>query len=352
MDIKCSKTDLIYALNLVQKTNAENLLLELCSYDLTIAGNSLEMGIFCTMPVVEKSESSDRIVVNSKVFGEIVRKLPDCEVRIETEDNVLKINSGKAKFTIVLSNEEYPPISFIDESNSVLLKNCKQAIKQTVFASEQADTGRPMLQGVLIDSKAFVALDGSKMAVKRIETGVNDVELIVPAKVLIEILKLPEENILMSYSDKQVMFTTEDKRAKFITRLINGSFVQYEQLLKGKVSSTVINVGVAELVNSLERSVLVATDNKKYPVVLTVKDTVLNISTTADKGFFSEDIELKDCVGKELTIGFNAKNLITCLKAVETETVEMNMGSELQPCFIEGDDYTFLVMPVRLANNF
>ena len=109
MDIKCSKTDLIYALNLVQKTNAENLLLELCSYDLTIAGNSLEMGIFCTMPVVEKSESSDRIVVNSKVFGEIVRKLPDCEVRIETEDNVLKINSGKAKFTIVL-NEEYPAL--------------------------------------------------------------------------------------------------------------------------------------------------------------------------------------------------------------------------------------------------
>ena len=92
---------------------------------------------------------------------------------------------------------------------------------------------------------------------------------------------------------------------------------------------------------------MVVEKENKYPVVLNISNETLNLSVKTTVGLFEEEIPIRKS-GINLTIGFNARNLIDSLKAVDTEKIEMTFKNDTQACRINGTDYTFLVMPVRI----
>jgi DNA polymerase-3 subunit beta len=344
MKVNCSKSSLVNSL----KTNAENILLTAEDNVLSITGNTYEMGV--VQKIDANTEINGTAVVNARIFNDIVRKLPSDQVMIEAEsETVLLIKSGTAIFKIMQLNTPYPPVSFIDESNQLTIETSKlhEAIKQTIFATTQEIASKPIFRGVYINGDVLVALDGTKMAQKRLQLNIEGSELIVPSKVLNEVLKLNSKEIAICYSDKQIMFRTDD--TAIVASLINGPYVPHERLLNKDAVNLEIVASTEAIIGSLERCLVVSNDDKR-PVVIKISDNVLNISINAMIGKFNEDIEVEQS-GNDLTIGFNAKHMLACLKAVNTEKVKLAFGNQTQPCFVLGEDYTFLVMPVRLQQN-
>ena len=339
MKFRCFKTDLTKMLRL----NVDEVLLSVSNEIMTITSNNYDIAIVNRISGITLEEGT--ALVDAKTFANIVRKLPDINVYLEKQNSILLIESGKAKFQIQVFNKEYPQVSYIQETNGVEVEFAKleKALRQTMFAAS-TDAIEPIFTGVYMDGENFVALDSVKMAAKKMDLNINQ-KIIVPVKVLNEVLKFDTDKVEIFCSDKQIMFRTD--KTDIIGRLIVGDFIDYRKLLNGtSVNNVSIEVNTEDLINALERALVVEKENK-YPVVLNISNETLNLSVKTTVGLFEEEIPIRKS-GINLTIGFNARNLIDSLKAVDTEKIEMTFKNDTQACRMNGPDYTFLVMPVRI----
>lgn len=364
MKFTCNRDNLIEGINVVQRAISgkttmpilEGILLEV-SEELKMTANDLDLGITYEIPAIIEEVGS--ILVSSKTFGDIIRKLPDIYVTIETSDinNLVIITSGKAKFEIAMMDvEEYPQVNFLNENDTITFENelLKNLIKQSIFATADDDT-KPMFKGVFVEKEGktinFVALDGSKMALKY-ATMDNDIEfkLLIPNRILSEVLKviqLSDENISMCSSDSQVMFF--NSHFKIISPLIKSEYVKYRDLFPREDKLHVV-VSTKDFLSAIERSALVMQDSTKYPMVLKFDMDEIVINAKAERGTLEERLPAQ-INGDNITIGFNTRNFIDCLKVIEDETISLYFTTSLGPCIVKGEeynDYKFLVMPVRL----
>ncbi|NLN05728.1 MAG: DNA polymerase III subunit beta [Clostridiaceae bacterium] len=364
MKFTCNRDNLVEAVNVVQRAISgkttmpilEGILIEVVE-ELKMTANDLDLGITYEIPAIIEEVGS--VLVSSKTFADIVRKLPDIYVTIETSEanNLIIITSGKARFEITMMDiDEYPQVSFIDEDESVTFENevLKGLIKQSIFATADDDT-KPMFKGVFIDKEGktinFVALCNSKMAVKHAAMN-NDKEfkILVPKRILSEVykvLQLSDEDMAMAWSNTQVMFF--NSHFKIISRLINSDYLKYRDLIPREDKLHVV-VSTKDFLNAIERSALVMQDSSKYPMVLTTDMDEIVITAKAEKGFSEERLPAQ-VNGSSITIGFNTSNFIDCLKVIDDENISLHFTTSLGPCIVRGeeyDDYVFLVMPVRL----
>lgn len=364
MKFTCNRDNLIEGINVVQRAIStktampilEGILIEV-KEELKMTANDLDLGITYEVPAI--IEEIGTILVNSKTFGDIIRKLPDIYVTIETSDvnNLVIITSGKAKFEITMMDvDEYPQVNFINEDNFVTFDNSilKNLIKQSIFATTQEEA-KAMFKGVFVEKEGkfinFVALDGSKMAVKFISMeNDNEFKLLIPARILNEVYKvtqMTDENLSMCSSDSQVMFYNSHFR--IISRLIKSDFLKYRDLIPREEKVHVV-VSTKDLLSAIERASLVMVDNKKFPMVVGMDMDELVINSKGENGTSEERLPAQ-INGENITIGFNTKNFIDCLKVIEDETIALSFTTSLGPCIIRGEehnDFTFLVMPVRL----
>lgn len=364
MKFTCNRDNLVEAVNVVQRAISgkttmpilEGILIEVVE-ELKMTANDLDLGITYEIPAIIEEVGS--VLVSSKTFGDIVRKLPDIYVTIETSDvnNLVIITSGKARFEITMMDiDEYPQVNFIEENENVTFENevLKNLIKQSIFATADDDT-KPMFKGVFVEKEGrtinFVALDGSKMALKY-ATMDNDYEfkMLIPNRILSEVykvLQISEEAMSMCSSKTQVMFY--NSHFKIISRLINSEYVKYRDLIPREDKLHVI-VSTKEFLSAIERSALVMQDSSKYPMVLTTDMDEIVLTAKAEKGYSEERLPAQ-VNGGSITIGFNTRNFIDCLKVIEDETISLHFTTSLGPCIVRGEennDFVFLVMPVRL----
>ncbi|BEP27671.1 DNA polymerase III subunit beta [Helicovermis profundi] len=368
MNFSCNQTILSDSINIVQKAVSlkttkpilKGILLKAYNNQLKLVGNNLSIGIENTIEANVKKEGS--IVISSKLFGEIIRKLPNETINFSVnENNVIDITCLNTKFSIQgQSALEFPEIEEIDnteeyEINSLIFKNM---IRQTIFAIS-LDDSRPILTGSLIEIKndnlSMVSIDGYRLSLKNISIDSDFVnKAVIPGKTLSEVNKIlsqlneNNEKIKISITDKHIMFNIE--KIKIISRLLDGEFIKYDQIIPNEFNS-IVKINTSELLRSIERASLLAIESKSNTIKMIFKNSNLNISTNVEIGSVDEnvDIELK---GKEIEIGFNPKYLMDALKIIDSEEVIMKLTTSVSPCIIkpvDDESYTYLILPVRLS---
>ena len=302
---------------------------------------------------------SGNIVVDAKILGEIVRKLPNAEVTISTEENnILKIECLKSVFDLIHMNaEEFPSLPTIDVDKVFdipqgLLKNM---IKGTLFATAQDET-RPILQGILFevkDSKLnLVALDGYRLALRReFIDNTNDISRVIPGKTFNEVSKILDDAntiVKIMFTKNHILFNMG--KTKIISRLLEGDFISYSSLLP-KEYKILVEVNKQELQNGIERASLMAKDGNTNLVKFNISNDNMVITSNSQIGKVREEVAV-EMQGEDLQIAFNSKYLIDVLKAMEEETIQLKLTSSVAPCIIKNkgnDDCEYLVLPVRMA---
>ena len=366
MKIIILKQDLLEAINIVQKAIMakatlpvlEGIYIE-ADEKLKLIGNNFDFAIEYNLEtdILEKGS----IVINARMFGDIIRKLPDAPVSIEvSENNIVKIECLNSYFEIKgMDSSSYPlpPAYKNDISFTISQTSLKDLIRQTIFAVG-SDENRKIMTGSLIEVEngeiKIVALDGFRMAVSNsiIKEDVS-FKVVVPGKNMNEILRILEtsdEYLTVSLSGNIISFVFNNCRIS--SNILDGEFMNYTSYIPTKFE-TVITVNTKDLIDSLERASLITSDDKRYPVKFSINENDMLVSSTADVGISKEQIKIENN-GSPLMIGFNPRYFIDALKVISDEEIKISFTSSIGPCIItaiDHDKYLYLILPVRIRNN-
>lgn len=364
MLFKCEKASLQEAINTAQKAVTgkstmpilEGLLITARGGRLIILGSDIDLCIESKIDAHIEEEGS--IVVDCKLFGELIRKLPNDEVTIKTiENNSIEITCQKSKSTLIyMRSDDYPSLPEINQDIKLTVsqKLLKNMIKGTIFAVAQEET-RPILTGVLFEVKDktlnLVALDGLRVALRSEKIDCeSDINVVIPGKSLSEISKIlqdNEEGINITFTHNHILFNLGDVR--IISRLLEGEFIKYASILP-KEYNLQIRINKSELLDCIERASLMAKEGKTNLVKLDLEEDVMVITSNSQLGKAREELNII-MQGEALQIAFNSKYIIDVLKIMEEEEIIMEFASSVSPCIVkntENDNCTYLILPVRI----
>ncbi|HBT65775.1 MAG TPA: DNA polymerase III subunit beta [Ruminococcaceae bacterium] len=334
----------------------EGILLNAAGTSLSLAGYDLDMGITTTIEADVREPGS--IVLSARLFGDIVRRLPDESVFVSVDEKLATtIRCGKSEFTIMgISASEYPEIPAVSDGVGFTIpqNTMKSMIRQTLFAVAQTDN-RPVHTGIQFELEnnmlRLVSVDGSRLAMRceQIQSQ-ESLQFVIPGKTLGEVLKLlSEEETPMSLAVGRRHVVLEIDGYAVISRLLDGEFLPYNKAIPQQVSTS-IKVKTRELIGAVERASLVINDRIKSPLICDFRDEQIILSCTTPLGsacdFIAAEIE-----GNTEEMGFNSRFLLEALKNTETDEVRIELNGALSPMKIlpaQGDSFLFLVLPVRL----
>ncbi len=364
MRIEINQRDLAKQINIVQKGTSSKstmqilsgILLEAFDGKLKLITTDLEIGIetYVECNIIEEGS----IVINSRIFGDIIKKLPNSPIFISVENNKMNIKCENSEFNILGSNAlEYPELPTIINQNSFTMSKdlLKSAIRHTVFATTEDET-RPILTGILLEISngmaSFVALDGYRLALRSIPVDIEEnIKIIIPSKALIELNKIledSEENLNIAIAPGHVIFNMGE--TLLFSRLLEGQFLNYKDIIRKDHKTTVL-VNKKEFQDSLERASLLANEAKTNLIKLNIREDKIKIKSNSEIGNVNEEVYSKQN-GDELDIAFNSRYILDGVRIIEAEEIELSFMGGLNPCIIKpvGDEnYTYLALPVRLA---
>ena len=326
---------------------------------LTLSATDLEISIEKTIQADVKV--AGEIVVPGKVFADFVKKLSNEQIELTvTDSNTLKIKYTDSEGVLqCLNADEFPIIKDLTAPDRITLSpaELKDIIDKTIF-SVAVDDARPILKGCLFEIEnnvlTAVALDGYRLAMvkTKVAATASKMSCIIPAKSLSEISKLINlENDSVDILVSQNHLLIDDGQIKINTRLLEGEFINYKQVIPNNSNTTVI-VSRAQLEDGLERASLLARMDKNNLVRFDIKGNVLTITSASNIGNVTENITIS-IEGKDITIAFNARYLSDCMHTISDEFIKINFSSPIAPCTIcsaDGDGYLYLILPVRIVD--
>lgn len=366
MKISCLRTDLANAVSNVSRavsTKAsipalEGILIKAYGESMNISGYNLEIGITTDIDATIKEEGE--IVVSARLFLDIVRRLPEEIVMIETDERMVTyISCGKVNYQIVgMSSVEYPDLPTFEKTDSLVInaKILRDMIRQTVYAVSE-NTAKPIYTGSLfeIEDKVFkiVAIDGYRMAI-RSENVDSDSKnrFVVPGKTQQEVLKLlndDEENVEIIIGQRHITFQIKNYRV--ISRLIEGTFLDYKSTIPSDTKTELV-INTRTIIDSVERMSLLNNDRIQSPVRCNFSDDEIKLSCASAVGRANDVISVQ-IIGEPVEIGFNNRYLLDALKNTDTDEIKLVLNGPLSPMIVKpvkGDCFISIVVPMRLAN--
>lgn len=364
MKIICSKSNLLQGVNIVSKavpsrtTMAilECILIDASTNEIKLTANDMELGIETKI----EGEIAERgvIALDAKIFSEIVRKLPDNDVTIETDASFKTIiTCEKAKFNIIgKSGEDFSYLPYIERNQSIMLSQftLKEVIRQTIFSIADSDNNK-LMTGELFEihenQLKVVSLDGHRISIRNIELKENyeSRKVVVPGKTLQEVSKIlpgdANEDVSIFFTDNHIVF--EFDNTTVVSRLIEGEYFKIEQMLSSDYE-TKIKINKRELLNCIDRATLLVKEGDKKPIIMNVTDGNVELKINSFIGSMNEDIDIQK-EGKDILIGFNPKFFIDALRVIDEEEVILYMVNPKAPCFIKDDEekFIYLILPVN-----
>ena len=377
MRLTCNKEQLMDIINTVQKSIASKAvmpILECIKLDASGDGNVVATGNNLDLCIEYNAKCNvtegGTIALASRMFGEIVRSMPDGDVTIAVDErnNVTKIKSGVSEFNIQgISSKEYPAAPVLDEKFRFTLTHniLKKLIRNTISFISLNEGKRPVLTGALFEIKNGIlnvaASDSHRLAVVREELteNVENAKFVVPRVALNELIKLlkdEDEKVTIIVSDRHVLF--DFGYFQVYTRLLDGDFLNYEAILS-VVNTINVTVDKRVITNSLERALLLINDDisaksdNKVPVRFNIGYNKIDVSCITGKGQVNDTVNA-EIDGGELIIGFNCRFLLDAFSGCDDEKVKIEFSAPTSGCFIRsttGDEsYIYMVLPVRLYN--
>lgn len=367
MKFSCNTTILAEACNIVQRgvsqkstiPSTEGIFIQAKNSCLTLTGYDLEVGITTSIDCSTQTEGS--IVVNAKLFCDILRKLPAATVTVTVDaHNLCKISSGESEFSLVgIPANDYPELPTVSGGIPFAVKQgvLRDMVKQTIFAVAVQDI-KPVHKGIKFEVEnnnlRLISCDGFRLAIRNeaISYSGDNMTFVVPAKSLSEVIKLTdndEENITFSIGKKFILFEIGNYR--IISRLLEGEFFNYKNAIPAE-SLTKARVNLKLILESVERISLLITGKIKSPIRCIFDDNTIRISSATALGSANDKIPAS-IEGKRVEIGFNNTYLTDCLRTVDVDEVNIELSSPVSPIIIrpiEGDSFIFLIIPMRLKN--
>ena len=366
MKLTCSKANLLKGVNIVSKavpskttmSILECILIDASTNEIKFTANDMELGIETK---VEGTIAEKGIVaIDAKVFSEIVRKLPDNDVTIESDKNFqISINCEKANFHISgKSGEDFSYLPYIEKTDYLTLSQftLKELIRQTIFSIADNENNK-LMTGELFEVAngilKVVGLDGHRIAIRNIEltSHADDVKVVVPGKTLSEISKIlstnAEDAVTIYFTNNHILF--EFDNTTVVSRLIEGEYFRINQMLSSDYE-TKVTINKKEFLDSIDRATLLIKESEKKPIILSITDGSLEVHVNSSMGSLNEDIDInKD--GKDIMIGFNPKFLIDALKVIDDEQIYIYLVNPKAPCFIKDkeESYIYLILPVNFT---
>ena len=369
MKFVCEKDNILKAINSVTKAVAvrttmpilEGILIQTNDNEVKFTTYDLELGIEYIINCNVQEQGST--VVNSIMFSEIIRKLPDSDIKITlNENNLLVIECEGSLYKLATMNpEEFPELPKINIENSLEIEqnSLKEMIRKTIFAVS-TEENRPIFTGCLFEIKNnrlnVVAVDGFRLAwkTKMLQQQVNDFSAVIPGRSLNEINKIildSFDTIKIGVAKNQALFEMEN--CKIVTRLLDGEFLNYSSVIPS-TWETRIRVDKNSIQDCFERVSLISSSSiekeKKYPVKVTIDIGKVTISCTNQTGDAKEEMYVTT-EGQNLEAGFNPKYFLDALRAIDDQEIFVNFGTSISPCIIkpvEEGDYTYMILPIRM----
>lgn len=364
MKLVFSKNDLTKAVGIVSKAVPVRttmpilscILIDASTNDIKFTANDMELGIETTVQgeIIEKG----KIAIDAKIFSEIVRKLPDNDITIATDENfTATITCENSKFNIAGKSGEdfsYLPVIEKDKQIAVSQFTLRETINQTIFSTAPNDNNK-LMTGELFEVNEnilkVVALDGHRIAIRNIEitNSIDNLKVIVPGKTLVELSKIFSTNaddmVNIYFTNNHILF--EFDNTIVVSRLIEGEYFKVNQMLSNDYD-TKIAINKKEFLDSIDRASLLIRDNDKKPIIINITDGQLEVKVNSSIGSLNENMPVeKD--GKDIMIGFNPKFLIDALRVIDDEQINIYLVNPKAPCFIKdiNESYIYLILPVN-----
>lgn len=366
MKISCSKQTLMNGINIVSKavstkstmSNLQCILIEASLNDVKLIANDIELGI---ETIIESDvKEPGRVALDAKLFSEIIRKLPDSEVLIETNANSqANIRCERSNFNIPgTSGEDFNYLPEVEKNKSITLSQftLKELIRQTIFSISDQEATKIMtgeLFEVNNDILKVVSLDGHRISIRKVQLkeSYDGFKVIIPGKTLIEISKIlnggTEDDVNVYVTNKHILF--EYDNTKVVSRLLEGEFYKIDQMLSSDYE-TKLRINKKEFANCIDRASLFIKESDKKPIILNIENNSIYMKINTAIGSMNEEIEINK-EGKDLKIGFNPKFLMDALRVIDDEEIDIYMMNSKSPCFIRNEDnsYIYLILPVSIA---
>ncbi|OQB15283.1 MAG: DNA polymerase III subunit beta [Firmicutes bacterium ADurb.Bin193] len=374
MNFVCDRVAVTDAVGIVQKAVAsrstlpvlEGILIKASEGRVVLTGNDLEIGIECV--IAADVSAPGKVVVNSNLFGTAVRKMTGDTITVKMlPNNAVSIKCGNSEIKLNgINAEEFPEIPKFETEFDIVLsqREFKSLIRHTIFAVG-TNEAKLILTGCLLEASGnnvnMVAVDGFRLALKKVvteESSVSgyfgDVSLVIPAKTLRELNNIivdRDDKIIIKCSQKNVRF--EFDNVVFTSRLLEGDFIEYKKIIPTEFK-TKITADLKSLIEAVDRaSIIITNEINKSPLIMKISGGEIRILCETGAGAVDEVVPV-EMTGADIEIGFNNKYLLEALKAAEGDRVNLDFIGPINPCLItpyEGDDFKFIVLPVRLRTD-
>ena len=366
MRIKCKKSILSEGISIVSKAVSNKttmpilqcILVEAVGGRIKLIANDLELGIetFIDGTIIEEG----KIALEAKFFSDIVRKLPDSEIDIETNsDYKTTVYCEKTKAVVPCrSGEDFFFLSVIEKEKSISISQMtlRDVIRQTIFSISDNENTR-LMTGECFEIKnnklSVVSLDGHRISMRNIELkGENpDIKVVVPGKTLQEVSKILsggiDDEVSIFFSDNHILFEFEDTR--IVSRLIEGEYFKISQMLSID-HKIVVKANKRDLMAIIDRASIFIQETDKKPIVVSVKnDNNMYLRVDTNIGSLNEELEITK-EGEEIIIGFNPKFIMDALRAIDDDTVNIYMYDSKSPCIIKDaeESYIYIILPINI----
>ena len=365
MKLVCSRSNLLNGVQIVSKAVPGKTTMSIlqcilinASDKIKLTANDMELGI---ETIVEGDIIEPGIVaLEAKTFLEIVRKYPDGDIKIETNDSYeTVITSGDAYIKIVgKSGEDFSYLPNIEKLDSIILSQftLRELVRQTIFSIADNDTNKLMtgeLFEVNEDKLRVASLDGHRISIRKVylKNSYPKKKVVVPGKTLNEISKIlngdTDKDVVIFFTNKHIVF--EFDNTTVVSRLIEGDYFNIDQMLSSDYE-TKVTINKRKLLDSIDRATLLVKEGDKKPIIINITDENMELKINSTIGSMRELIDISKN-GKDLMIGFNPKFLIDALRVIDGEEIDIYLVNPKAPCFIRdtAGNYIYLILPVNFT---
>lgn len=365
MKLVCSRSNLLNGVQIVSKAVPGKTTMSIlqcilinASDKIKLTANDMELGI---ETIVEGDIIEPGIVaLEAKTFLEIVRKYPDGDIKIETNDSYeTVITSGDAYIKIVgKSGEDFSYLPNIEKLDSIILSQftLRELVRQTIFSIADNDTNKLMtgeLFEVNEDKLRVASLDGHRISIRKVylKNSYPKKKVVVPGKTLNEISKIlngdTDKDVVIFFTNKHIVF--EFDNTTVVSRLIEGDYFNIGQMLSSDYE-TKVTINKRKLLDSIDRATLLVKEGDKKPIIINITDENMELKINSTIGSMRELIDISKN-GKDLMIGFNPKFLIDALRVIDGEEIDIYLVNPKAPCFIKDseDSYVYMILPVNFT---
>ena len=366
MKLICSKNNLQKSVSIVMKAVPskttmpilECILIDASAGEIKFTTNDMELGIETKVEgrILEKGI----IAIDAKIFSDIVRKLPDNDVTIETNSNMqAMITCEKARFAISgKSGDDFACLPYVERQECITISQftLKELVRQTIF-SIAVNENNKMMTGELFEvnenSLKVASLDGHRISIRKVELKetYNHHKVIVPGKTLTEVSKIlsgeTEDEVNLFFTENHILFEFDD--TVVVSRLIEGKYFNIDQMLSSDYE-TKVTINKKEFLDCIDRATLLVKESDRKPIIITITEGMMELKINSDIGSMNEEIDIEK-EGKDIMIGFNPKFLMDALRVIDDETVDIYLVNSKAPCFIRNQEesYIYLILPVNFT---